>query len=910
MKAGDPRLAGAIVYLDSNNNGILDQPGFGIDPDAYAPGQVLNNVVPSVTLSATATDNQTPLRVVASDALTRATTGQRVFGLEETTDWGSDQRFRFDFAAPAESVSIDVVGSSAVLNPDVILEAFDSEGQLVGSAGISDIGNGNSERLEIITSEKQISHAVARVTTVVGTVKYDNLRVDDIGGERATFTTDLGDYRFFNVPTGLAIVAQIPVEGYDQTTPSDSYRINVAPGLVRTNLDFANRTASIQGIVYEDLGEPGPFDPGHDRVIEGAGVYLDINRNSLPDATNLSILPNDFLVDQVVEHVSPLLTLSTADADNNPTDDKVVATTDALLSPDAKVFTHEENAAWSLDRRFRVNMHGLANRVEIQFHGAAAESEVGRLVTYSVTGEELASVETLPLDSGDSEVLAIERDHFDISYAVAYTSEPADGTGGSLRLTDLRVQVVGEPLAISDVFGEYEFKPLAGGVYDLRAVPSGDQTPTFPENEIHRISVLAGEVHEEVDFGSVPQNLPPIAKNDFATTQEDFVTAVGVLVNDRDPDGLLDEQSVDITQAPQHGTAEVDAAGFINYTPDPDFSGRDTLLYTVQDELGAVSNSAIVTIQVNPVNDAPIAEDDDVSVLGSISTPFDVLGNDTDVDSLIAPSTINIVNHPASGTVVVDAVTGIITYTPLLAAATDAFTYTVEDSQGAVSNEATVTINRVSEGIPPVAVDDLTTAFEGTATQVTVTDNDTDADGTINESSVFIVAFPQNGSVRVGIDGLVNYQPNLGFIGTDVFSYRVQDNSGLVSNSANVRVSTTERDFPYQNPIHNLDVDSNGFVSPRDVLLIIREIDDRHVSDPDTGEITVVLTPGAQPSGYFDVDGDGFIVARDVLSVVIHLNEISSASAEPPELDSAQNYATAAAAVFALRFDPWDDEEE
>jgi hypothetical protein len=72
----------------------------------------------------------------------------------------------------------------------------------------------------------------------------------------------------------------------------------------------------------------------------------------------------------------------------------------------------------------------------------------------------------------------------------------------------------------------------------------------------------------------------------------------------------------------------------------------------------------------------------------------DVLANDADADGDIDPTTVQVTSYPGSGTVVVDAVTGAIEYThDGSATTTDSFRYTVADSTGNVSNEATVSVS-------------------------------------------------------------------------------------------------------------------------------------------------------------------------------------------------------------------------
>lgn len=94
----------------------------------------------------------------------------------------------------------------------------------------------------------------------------------------------------------------------------------------------------------------------------------------------------------------------------------------------------------------------------------------------------------------------------------------------------------------------------------------------------------------------------------------------------------------------------------------------------------------------DPCGAAPVADDDtaDVARLGSVQ--IDILAGDTD-DSAIDPTTVVIVDPPTQGVISVDPLTGVVTYqhnTESLVA--ERFTYTVNDTEGAVSNVATVSI--------------------------------------------------------------------------------------------------------------------------------------------------------------------------------------------------------------------------
>jgi Ca2+-binding RTX toxin-like protein len=90
----------------------------------------------------------------------------------------------------------------------------------------------------------------------------------------------------------------------------------------------------------------------------------------------------------------------------------------------------------------------------------------------------------------------------------------------------------------------------------------------------------------------------------------------------------------------------------------------------------------------------PVANDDTVSTVKSLSTKIDVLANDTDFDGTLDLTSVVIVNGPAHGTVSVNATTGVITYKSDVGyVGMDSFTYTVKDNDGQVSGEATVNLD-------------------------------------------------------------------------------------------------------------------------------------------------------------------------------------------------------------------------
>ena len=114
-------------------------------------------------------------------------------------------------------------------------------------------------------------------------------------------------------------------------------------------------------------------------------------------------------------------------------------------------------------------------------------------------------------------------------------------------------------------------------------------------------AAIGDDVGEEL---YVLRNEAPTVGADTASSVT-AATTIRVLDNDTDPDGTLVPQSVRVAVQPTHGTVMTNADGTLVYTPASGFSGTDTFSYTVNDNQGAISNTATVTI--NPQAPAPAA---------------------------------------------------------------------------------------------------------------------------------------------------------------------------------------------------------------------------------------------------------------------------------------------------------------
>ncbi len=325
----------------------------------------------------------------------------------------------------------------------------------------------------------------------------------------------------------------------------------------------------------------------------------------------------------------------------------------------------------------------------------------------------------------------------------------------------------------------------------------------------------------------------PVANEDNEVTPEDTPVTIDVAENDIDVEDGIPTGQIIITSQPENGTAEIDDKGTpdtsddeVVYTPNPEFNGTDTFTYTIADSEGASSEPTPVSVDVESVNDAPVADDDEVITPENIPVIIDVSENDTDIEDGVPTGGISIVDEPTNGTVEIDdndtpddTSDDEVLYTPNPDFdGTDTFTYTIEDSEGQPSSVATVTVTVDDPGIP-VAVDDGTTTAADTPVTINVLENDTDNEELVPET-VAIVDNPGNGTVTINPDGTVEYTPNPGFVGEETFTYTVTDNEGNVSEPATVSIIVqdpdTDTDGDGVPDVIDLDDDNDGILDTED----------------------------------------------------------------------------------------------
>ncbi|WP_262509247.1 Ig-like domain-containing protein [Thermonema rossianum] len=277
-----------------------------------------------------------------------------------------------------------------------------------------------------------------------------------------------------------------------------------------------------------------------------------------------------------------------------------------------------------------------------------------------------------------------------------------------------------------------------------------------------------------------PVNDAPVAVDDVLTVNEDTPGSGDLSPNDSDPEGdPLTYTSGTFTTA-QGGTITINADGTYTYTPGADYNGPDSYTYTVCDNNGEC-DTATLTITVNPVNDAPVAGDDNATVLEDTPVSGDLSTNDSDPEGDPLTYTSGTFTTAQGGTITINP-DGTYTYTPPAGyTGTDCFTYEVCDNNGACAN-ATICIE-VTPNQPPVAEDDTATTVVNTPASGTVADNDSDPEGDPLTYTSGTFTTTQGGTITINPDGTYTYTPPAGYTGTDCFTYEVCDDNGNCSNA-------------------------------------------------------------------------------------------------------------------------------
>ncbi|WP_156502433.1 tandem-95 repeat protein, partial [Oleiphilus sp. HI0067] len=325
--------------------------------------------------------------------------------------------------------------------------------------------------------------------------------------------------------------------------------------------------------------------------------------------------------------------------------------------------------------------------------------------------------------------------------------------------------------------------------------------------------------------------------------------------------------------------------GTFTLTPAANFNGDLDISFDIFD--GEATVAANIDLTVNPVNDLPVAQDQNFQMNedGTITlTDGDLLAGASDVDG----DTLSISDVTYTGTDGIFTDNGDDTYT---FAPNENFNgnvtvdFTVSDGQGGTDTaQANIVVVPVND--PPVAGDTSFSMNEDgtiTLTPAQLLANSSDVEGDVSLQGVSYSG--SDGTLSENDDGSFSFIPNENFNGDIVLDVVVLDAEGASDTAQANIVVVPVNDFPVSgNLAYAIDEDGSITLSQEQLLAQASDVDgdtltalNLQTANPeltitDNGDGTFTLTPAANFNGDLDIsfdvfDGEATVAANIDLTV-------------------------------------------
>ena len=321
--------------------------------------------------------------------------------------------------------------------------------------------------------------------------------------------------------------------------------------------------------------------------------------------------------------------------------------------------------------------------------------------------------------------------------------------------------------------------------------PNTNDYASGPDEFTYQVTDANGDTSTAlVRVHVTPVNDPPTATPQSLTAQEDGATSIALQGDDGDPE-IVQSLTFAIVGGPAHGTITAfdPSTGKFIYTAAADYSGPDSIAFTVKDDATAggpalTSSPAAISISVQGVNDPPTAFAQNLGTNEDTPLAFTLTGTDGDPE-VVQVLTFAIANGPLHGTVAgFNPATGKGTYIPdSNYHGSDSFTVTVTDDTTAggpalTSPPATIAIDVVAVNDPPIALSQNVMVTEDGSLGIVLTGDDGDPE-VVQVLTFTIATGPLHGQIS-GFDpktGSFTYTPDADYAGTDTIAFTVTDDS-------------------------------------------------------------------------------------------------------------------------------------
>jgi len=418
-------------------------------------------------------------------------------------------------------------------------------------------------------------------------------------------------------------------------------------------------------------------------------------------------------------------------------------------------------------------------------------------------------------------------------------------TGGSFRMID-------SAMALSN--------PAGGNTGAATALAATSEIANGRDNGmVLRFSIAADPAYVPPRFDG---NEPRARRDELTVPEGGSLNNIVALITSNDLNAA--GARVDILTHPRKGVLADNGQGDFSYRHDGSEQARDSLIYSLTNADGESSTSGVI-INVVPVNDPPVAENDRIRVRVGQKVEIRALANDSDVDS----PRISIVRAGSSSLGLISAREQVILFEALSEGQED-IDYVIQDDAGAtasamISITVEAALNAGSDtytqgssgntgpdtpaGEKPVTVADSYTVVEGGVLDLTgnpilgVLANDSPG------AKVYtgLAEYPEHGSIQIFEDGTFIYTHNGDDEDDDRFVYEAWNENGSTTGEVLIRIEAK------QNPpkVNNDKVKTRSGVA---VLIDILKNDRDKDSDLDPAGIVISRQP---QHGILEMTADG-----------------------------------------------------
>jgi len=632
---------------------------------------------------------------------------------------------------------------------------------------------------------------VVFTSTATGTISSYAWNVDadtDIEGTAATFIhtyTDAGTYGVTLTVAGpggsnpKTVADMITVTSAAPTPTTSTTQTTQEDGSITINLTATDPNG--QAVTFAITTDPTNGTATLVTSANGTGISYTPNANFYGTDTVAYTASNGTYTSDPVT-----ITITVEGEDDEPTTNDVSATTD------------EDTAVTVNLDATEIDGDNYSFSIIGQPSNGTLDSINGNQVVYS-PNQDWNGTDTFTFEATDDRILIGKQNVATATITVNPVNDaPVTINRTSSTDEDVALNIT---LTASDIENDNLSFSIASETSNGATVLSGaivTYTPSSDWNGTDAFSFKANDGTDDSNTSTITitvndVNDAPIANNVTAQMDENKVGGryqpVTVALNATDVDG--DNLTYALVAGPANGSVGNISNNEIIYTPNQDFNGTDTFTYNANDGIED-SNTATVTVTINPVNDPPVTENMNLETDEDVALEITFPATDVDGENL----SYSIEDGVSNGTL--DLSDNIVNFTPDLNwSGNVSFTYKANDGISD-SNISTVTINVNAVNDPPISEDTSAETNEDSTTSLGL--NAQDIEGPLNDQFFYsIVSQPSNGTASVPAtvpNNTCEYTPNKDFYGTDTFTFRASDGTDN-GNIATVTITVTPvDDFP------------------------------------------------------------------------------------------------------------------